>query len=359
VSEHAPLEELLNTDHEVTWGQCEQLSPLVRRVTANNPSKFTFKGTGTYIIGRGKVAVIDPGPSDDKHIKAVLGAVRGEEITHILVTHTHRDHSPATTALAEATGARTFGFGPHPADPQDYPYAFNTGKIGSEGDGAQLGTDTSQATRKSGGKEAGDTEVATAKSADDTEKSGDTEFTPQETLRHGDIVHGKDWTIECLCTPGHISNHLCFALEQESTLFTGDHIMGWSSTIIPPPHGNLAAYLDSLSLLLARRDTTYYPTHGPSIQKSPKFSPQDFVQAMLGHREQRTAQILHHLKSMPMTIANLVAQMYSDKPKELHQPAAQSVLAHLVFLLETNRIQVFPPENQDDQAHLFALATPC
>lgn len=319
MTDRPTLEQLLNTEHDITWGQPQQLSGLVRRITANNPSKFTFKGTGTYIVGRGKVAVIDPGPADSEHIQAVLRAVKGEEVSHIFITHTHIDHSPGTAELAETTGAATYGFGAHPADPVDYPYFFETGGIPD-----------------------GDSGTA------DTEKSGDTHFKPQETVSHGDIIEGDGWTLECLHTPGHISNHICFALPQEQALFTGDHIMGWSSTIIPPPHGSLASYLDSLRLLLPRDDRTYYPTHGPAIERArarsqPSHSPQDFVQAILRHRQERTDQILHCLKSGPQTIAELVAKMYADKPKQLHKPAAQSVLAHLIYLLETDQIRAPAP----------------
>ena len=334
VTSSAQLEQLLNTDHEVTPGQCQQLSPLVRRITADNPGKFTFKGTGTYLVGRERVAVIDPGPAEAAHVQAILDAVAGADVSHIVITHTHRDHSPAAKELVAATGAVTYGFGPHPADPQDYPYSFNTGKIASD--------------PETGNSETGDPNTS------DTEKSGDLEFTPQETLQHGDIIEGHDWQLECQHTPGHISNHLCFALTQESTLFTGDHIMGWSSTIIPPPHGSLADYLASLRLLLNREDACYLPTHGPAIDTSGGRSPQGFVQAILSHREQRSAQILHQLSAGNQTIAELVAAMYHDKPLALHLPAAQSVIAHLIFLLEASQIKML--EGSDETPHRFALA---
>lgn len=343
MSDNPSLEQLLNTEHEVVWGRCEEVSALVRRVTANNPGKFTFKGTGTYIVGRGKVAIIDPGPPDSQHIQAVLNAVAGEEVTHILITHTHRDHSPGAATLAEATGATTFGYGPHPADPQDYPYGFSTAEEGADSKERE-GDNT-------GGNNTGGNNKEDSKNSDteNTEKSGDTDFIPDEILQHGDSIGSDSWTVQCLHTPGHISNHLCFALEQDSSLFTGDHIMGWSSTIIPPPHGNLAAYLDSLRLLLARQDDTYYPTHGPAVKKTSKFYPQNFVQAILKHRQNRTAQILSHLETGPMTIPQLVAEMYSDKPKELHKPATQSVLAHLIFLLETGAVRHQQPADDTAQ----------
>ena len=345
------MEQLLNTDHEVAPGQCQQLSSLVRRITADNPGKFTFKGTGTYLVGHDQVAVIDPGPADTAHVQAILAAVQGAEVSHIVITHTHRDHSPAAKELVAATGAATYGFGPHPTDPLDYPYSFNIGEIASDPEAVDTEPAGDATTSDTASASTGDT---TSTSASDTEKSGDLEFTPQITLRHGDIIEGDDWQLECLHTPGHISNHLCFALAQESTLFTGDHIMGWSSTIIPPPHGSLADYLASLRLLLDRQDTCYLPTHGPAITTSSGFTPQDFAQAVLSHREQRSAQILHQLSSGTQTIAELVAAMYHDKPLALHLPASQSVIAHLVFLLETSQVRLL--DGSDETPHRFALA---
>ena len=317
------LEALLNTDHEVPYGEAQQVSPLVRRITADNPGKFTFRGTGTYIVGHGKVAIIDPGPDDDAHIQALLHAVRGEEVTHILITHTHIDHSPATRAVKEATGATVYAFGSHPAE----------------------------------SKESADQEQP---DEDNSEKSGDLEFSPDETAIHGDVISVGDhassstsdsanWTFECLHTPGHISNHICFALREEQALFTGDHIMGWSSTVIPPPHGNLADYLASLELLLPRNDKTYWPTHGPPIS----LNPQTFAAALLQHRHDRTNQILACLTEGPKTIDQLVADIYADKPKELHKPAVQSVKAHLIHLTETAQVQEQIPAQE--AAPLYSL----
>ena len=317
------LEALLNTDHEVPYGEAQHVSPLVRRITANNPGKFTFLGTGTYIVGHGKVAIIDPGPDNEAHIQALLHAVRGEEVTHILITHTHIDHSPATRAVKEATGATVYAFGSHPAE--------------SKENAEQEQPDE-----------------------DDSEKSGDLEFSPDETVIHSDVISVGDhassstsdsasWTFECLHTPGHISNHICFALREEQALLTGDHIMGWSSTVIPPPHGNLAEYLTSLELLLPRNDKTYWPTHGPPIS----LNPQAFVAALLQHRHDRTNQILACLTEGPKTIDQLVADIYADKPKELHKPAAQSVKAHLIHLTETSQVQEQIPAQE--AAPLYSL----
>ena len=376
------LETLLNTDHEVPYGEAQQVSPLVRRVTAKNPSRFTFRGTGTYIVGHGKVAIIDPGPDDEAHIQALLHAVRGEEVTHILITHTHRDHSPATRAVKEATEAVVYGFGPHPRDQEEAESsASHSDSNKSSKQSLKSRSGQSETIGKPNIQNDSDMESTEQEQPgeDASENSGDLEFSPDETVLHDDVIsvgdHGgssasnlvTDWSFECLYTPGHISNHICFALREEEALFTGDHIMGWSSTVIPPPHGSLAEYLASLELLLPRSDKTYWPTHGPPVclnapslsttpsrsaspslssnspatqSKSttfsaPSISPQAFAAALLQHRHDRTDQILACLAEGPKTIDQLVATMYADKPKELHKPAAQSLKAHLIHLTET------------------------
>ena len=363
------LEALLNTDHEVPYGEAQQVSPLVRRITANNPGKFTFRGTGTYIVGHDKVAIIDPGPDNEAHIQSLLHAVRGEEVTHILITHTHIDHSPATRAVKEATGAAVYAFGPHPAEPEEAASSA-TPSDGNKSSRQSLESrgDQSEAIKKSTIGKSSSRNNSAQKSTqqeqpgeDDSEKSGDLEFSPDETILHGDVISVSDhassspsdpeanWTFECLHTPGHISNHICFALREEQALFTGDHIMGWSSTVIPPPHGNLAEYLTSLELLLPRNDKTYWPTHGPPIS----LNPQIFAAALLQHRQDRTNQILACLAECPKTIDQLVTAMYSDKPKELHKPAAQSVKAHLIHLTQTAQVKEEP---SGDGNPLYSLA---
>lgn len=305
------LEELLDADHDPAYGEAVQAAPLVQRVTAANPSPFTFAGTGTYIVGSRRVAVIDPGPDDPAHVAALLRSLEGRTVTHICVTHTHSDHSPASRALAAATGAPILGFGPHP--PID---------------------------ARRGGPESGAVE----------EEPGDWAFIPDVTLTDGDVLAGDGWTLECLHTPGHISNHLCFALAEDRGLFTGDHIMGWSSTIIPPPDGNLGDYLRSLQLLIDRgdRDEEYWPTHGPPIT-----SPVRYARALLAHRHRRTAQILECLRDGPATIPELVARMYTDTPKMLHPAAERSVLAHLIHLGEQDRVTSEPAA--DERATRYAL----
>ena len=306
------LEELIDTDHSPAYGEAVQVSPLLQRVTAANPSPFTFAGTGTYIVGRERVAVIDPGPDDAGHVAALLQALEGRTVTHICVTHTHSDHSPASRALAAATGAPVLGFGPHPL---------------------------SDARR-------GDSEVSAV-----DEEPGDWDFTPDTALTHGDVVAGDGWTLECLHTPGHISNHLCFAIAEEQGVLTGDHVMGWSSTIIPPPDGNLGDYLRSLELLIDRgdRDQVYWPTHGPPIT-----APVRYARALLAHRHRRTAQIRDCLRDGPATIPAMVARMYTTTPKMLHPAAERSVLAHLIHLTDQEQITCEPAA--DERAREYGLA---
>jgi glyoxylase-like metal-dependent hydrolase (beta-lactamase superfamily II) len=292
------------TDHEPAYGVAVPVTPLVRRVTANNPGKFTGWGTGTYIVGRGAVAVIDPGPDDPDHVAAVLAAVEGEEVTHLVVTHTHRDHSPACRALQVATGAPSYGYGRHPATADD---ALPDDAIPTAGGG-----------QSSEGRD---------------EEPGDLDFVPDVELTDGDVIATAGFTLEALHTPGHISNHLCFALREERGLFTGDHVMGWSTTVIPPPDGNLAQYRSSLARLLPRDDHVYWPTHGPAVTE-----PTTYVAALLAHRDHREGQILTALASHPQTIPQLVADLYADVRVELHRAAGRSLLAHLIDLAERGRV---------------------
>jgi glyoxylase-like metal-dependent hydrolase (beta-lactamase superfamily II) len=284
-------------DLQFNYAQVSGLSPLVRRVIAQNPSAFTFHGTGTYIVGhRDAVAVIDPGPDDPAHIDALLQNLNGETVSHILITHTHRDHSPGAALLQARTGAPTYGFGPHPQPP-----------------GGVM-----------------------------VEEGGDHAFTPDHILQDGDMVRGGGWTMTALHTPGHISNHLCFALHEEKALFSGDHVMGWSTTVISPPDGSMTDYYASLEKLLPRDDVRYYPTHGAPIDAmNTGHSPQHFVRELIKHRQARETQIVDCLtKAGPQTIPQMVAVMYADIPKYLHPAAARSVLAHLIHMVSDGRVQV-------------------
>jgi glyoxylase-like metal-dependent hydrolase (beta-lactamase superfamily II) len=283
-------------DLQFAYGTVSGLSPLVRRVIAKNPSAFTFHGTGTYIIGhKDSVAVIDPGPDDPAHVEALLDSLAGESVSHILVTHTHRDHSPGAALLKARTGAPTYAFGPHP-QPQGGPAV---------------------------------------------EEGGDHDFMPDHLLQDGDVLQGKGWTVSALHTPGHISNHLCFGLHEEKALFSGDHVMGWSTTVISPPDGSMTDYYASLNRLLPRDDVRYYPTHGAPIDAlSTGHSPQHFVRELIGHRAAREAQIMECLKAGPQTIPQMVGAMYADVPKYLHPAAARSVLAHLLHMVQDGRVKV-------------------
>ncbi|MFM9865551.1 MAG: MBL fold metallo-hydrolase [Micropepsaceae bacterium] len=274
--------------YDAAYGQPIELSPLIRRVCAENPNAFTFKGTGTYIVGRGRVAVIDPGPLLDAHVEALLKAVKGETVTHILITHTHNDHSPAAAPLKAATGAKTYGFGPHGA--------------GKKQDGV------------------------------DVEEGGDMGFRPDVTLHDGDTIEGEGWTFDALFTPGHTSNHICFGLREEKALFPGDHVMGWSTTVIAPPDGDMAQYFASLDKLTNRDDRLYYPTHGNPIP-----NPQSFVRTLIEHRHARELQIEECLKHGLTRIPDIVAVIYSEIDKSLHPAASMSVLAHLQHMVATGR----------------------
>ena len=276
---------------EFEYGDCDEVSPLIRRVVAKNPSAFTYKGTGTYIIGHGDVAVIDPGPLLNEHVEALLRALEGETVSHILITHTHSDHSPAAKPLKALTGAETYGFGPH-------------------GSG-QHGRDDVQ-----------------------VEEDGDMEFVPDVEVGHGDVIKGDGWTVECVYTPGHTSNHMCFALQDEKALFTGDHVMGWSTSIVSPPDGNMEQYMASLRLLLERDDEIYWPTHGPAIT-----DPKPFVRAFIAHREDRERQIMEQLAAGHTRIQDMVPVMYAAVDKKLYPAAARSVFAHMEHLVARGAVR--------------------
>jgi glyoxylase-like metal-dependent hydrolase (beta-lactamase superfamily II) len=262
-------------------GVIQQLHPLVRRILASNPSPFTFTGTQTYVVGSGEVAVIDPGPDLPGHVDALLAALAGERISIILCTHTHRDHSPAARMLKARTGAAIIGCAPLTMD-----------DAGPRSDAAF-----------------------------------DADYLPDRILRDGEQVSGPGWTLEAVATPGHTSNHLCFALPQAEALFSGDHVMGWSTTVVSPPDGDMTAYLASLERLMEREDRIYYPAHGRPIDR-----PQRMVRGMLGHRRQREGQILRLLSKGTNDVPAMVATMYAGIDPRLHGAAGRSVLAHLLDL---------------------------
>lgn len=300
---------------EPRYGEPVQLTSRITRLVAENPSKFTYHGTGTYIVGEGRqVAVVDPGPQLDSHRDALAAALRGREVVAICITHCHADHSPLAAWLTAETGAPTIGFGPHPRldDPDaDEPI---TGGDGGTGEGAE----------------------DAAGGAAVVEETTDYDFEPHQRVADGELaIAGPGFTLRAVHTPGHTSNHLCFALAEEDALFTGDHVMGWSTTVIAPPDGDMAAYLDSLRRVMARTDRVLWPTHG-----APVTEPGPYLEAFLAHRLDREAQVLAAVRSGRAEVAEMVALLYADVREELHKPAGRSVLAHLVKLVADGLVTI-------------------
>jgi len=275
-------------DLKFEYGKVDQVSPLIRRVVANNPGPFTYLGTGTYIVGQEEVAVIDPGPDLPAHLEAILDAVEGERITHILLTHHHSDHSPLAEPLKVLTGAKIVGC----AVPQ---VVDDSGVQVEAGYGAPV--------------------------EHDIEVCG------------GGVIKGLGWTLEAIPTPGHTSNHVCYALKEENALFSGDHIMGWSTTVITPPDGDMAAYFRSLDLIKARNFDILWPTHGPPITEVGPF-----IDAYAAHRRDRERQIVEAIGKGLSTIGDMVPVLYAAVDKRLHPAAARSVLAHLIQLVDEGRV---------------------
>jgi glyoxylase-like metal-dependent hydrolase (beta-lactamase superfamily II) len=290
-------------DMDFEYEKAQQVSPLIRRLVANNPGPFTYKGTGVYIVGHGEVAIIDPGPDDAEHIEALLRAVEGERVTHILVTHRHMDHSPAAHPLAERTGAKV--------------YASTIPPKPSECDELRL--------------EAGD----------------DHYFTPDLNVVDGQRFSGPGWTIEAVSTPGHTTNHTAYALLEENALFPGDHIMGWSTTVIGPPDGDMTDYLNSLEKVRDRGFETLWPTHGPPVHNAPAF-----VQAFIDHRLEREAQIIAQMQAGKTTIKDMVSVIYADVDRRLHPAACHSVLAHMIRLVQLGRVVSLDPPCVDTEYRL-------
>ena len=268
------------------YGKVDQVSPLIRRVVANNPGPFTYLGTGTYIVGRGEVAVIDPGPDMDDHLEAILGALEpGEKITHILITHHHSDHSPLAGPLKARTGATIYGCA--------------VAEIPVDDSGVRM------------------------------EAGADFGFAPDVSLcGGGQVLSGPGWTMEAIATPGHTSNHICFALKEENALFSGDHIMGWSTTVITPPDGDMTDYMDSLDKVKARDFSVLWPTHGPPITDVTPF-----IEAYIAHRRAREAQVLKAVTEGHGKIREMVPVLYADVDPRLHPAAARSVLGHMIDLV--------------------------
>ncbi len=275
----------------------KEVAPLVRAVAANNPSPFTFKGTVSYIIGRGKVAILDPGPDDDAHVAALLDAVHGETVTHIFVTHTHRDHSPAVPKVKAATGAKVFAEGPH---------------------------------RLARPLHIGETRRLDA--------SADMDFRPDVALADGETVSGDGWTVEALTTPGHTANHMAFAFKESDLIFSGDHVMGWSTTIVAPPDGAMSDYMASLHKLAKRSEPLYLPGHGNPVRNAPRY-----VQHLIQHRLGREASILHRLGKGAADIPTIVKAVYIGLDPRLVGAAGLSVLAHMEELVARGAVSTDGP----------------
>jgi glyoxylase-like metal-dependent hydrolase (beta-lactamase superfamily II) len=275
------------SEFDFEYGKTAHLSKLIRRVIASNPGPFTYTGTGTYIIGHGDVAVIDPGPQLPEHERALDQALANDRVTHVFVTHHHRDHTPLAHPLAQKHGCQVYGFG------------------------------------------------APTRSGEETqlEEADDTSFRPDVELVDDQIIVGGNWTMTALHTPGHTSNHMCYALQEENTLFCGDHIMAWATSVVIPPDGHMGDYLDQLRRIRDLDFDTIWPTHGPAVRET-----RVFLNAYIEHRLKRESQILEQLNRGPQDIKQLVATMYAEIDKRLHPAAAYSVLSHLIHLVETKQV---------------------
>ena len=271
------------------YGNCDKISPLIRRIIANNPGPFTFTGTGTYIIGKENLAIIDPGPIDQNHFDAIIKSTKGQTITHILLTHNHNDHSPLAKKIKEETGAKIY-------------FKNLSNDIQTE---------------------------------DQFEEGYDKDIEGDIELSDGDIIETNEWTVEAIHTPGHTSNHICYSLTEEDVLFSGDHVMGWSTTVIVPPDGDMNDYINSLKKLLKRSENNFYPTHGPIIER-----PKELVAKYIEHRAEREKQITEAIKLGNKKIPDMVKIIYKDVDISLHPAAAMSTLAHLIRMKENNEIAV-------------------
>ncbi len=290
------------------YGEAVQVAPMIQRVIARNPSKFTYRGTGTYIIGEAEVAVIDPGPLSDAHFDSLMVALAGRRVSAILITHCHSDHSPLAARLQESTGAPTVAFGPH---------ALSHGWV--EDDTPEELDDEEQAVA-----------AAAAAAGETVEESLDFDFDPDVRVADGAVAaNGDGWVLRAIHTPGHTSNHTCYWLQEQRALFTGDHIMGWSTTVITPPDGNMRDYLNSLQRVVDLDPATLWPTHG-----APVTAAQPFIEAFVQHRLDREAGVLRAVRDGVPMIPDMVKLLYVGVDPKLYKAAGRSVLAHLIKLVD-------------------------
>lgn len=283
-----------DTTFEPSYGRPVEAAPGVLRLTVENPGPFTFHGTNTYLVGDRALAVVDPGPDDEAHLAAILDAAAGRPVSHIFVSHTHRDHSPLAARLKAQTGAQILAQGPHRPARQ-----LRIGELNP------------------------------------LDASADIDFEPDVALADGEVVEGDGWALRAVHTPGHAANHTAFALEGTGILFSADHVMAWSTTIVAPPDGAMADYMASLDKLLARDDHLFLPGHG-----GPVMSPQAFMRGLKAHRKMRERAIVERLSAGDHTIAEIVKSIYRDTDPRLHGAAGLSVLAHIEDLIGRNVVAV-------------------
>lgn len=300
-----------NTDHDPEIGVPLELAPGLRVITAGNAGPMTFTGTQTYLLGETELAVIDPGPADPAHLQAILAACRGQRITHIVVTHSHLDHSPLARDLKVSCGAPIYGFGAANAARSD----FMSGIAGQVDLGGQEGIDP--------------------------------QFAPDILLRDCTRLSGREWSLTSIHTPGHLSNHLCFAWDGQDALFSGDHVMGWATTLISPPDGDLSAFMASVRKLQDRTESLYYPGHGAPLPEA-----HSMLDYLLGHRLGREEQIMAALQERPSTVVELTAALYAEVPRALHRAAARNVLAHVLDLYQRGLVVPEGPFRADARFRL-------
>jgi glyoxylase-like metal-dependent hydrolase (beta-lactamase superfamily II) len=282
---------------EPCYGRAVAVAPGVERLTVNNPSAFTFHGTNSYIVGGSSVAVIDPGPENEAHFDALMKALAGRKVTHIAVSHTHRDHSPLSRRLKKTTGALIVGQGPHRAS-----RPLHAGEVNPFAE------------------------------------SSDIEFVPDIVLANSERIVGDGWSLTALLTPGHTANHACFALGDTGIVFSADHVMAWATTIVAPPDGSMADYMASLERLLARNDRVFFPGHGGPVK-----DPATFMRALRAHRRMRERAVLERIKAGDRFIPDIVKVIYRETDPRLHGAAALSVLAHIEDLVEKHFVETDGP----------------